>query len=80
MFGGRFALVRQFHDPPRRDSSPDVYFTGSAVEAFITQAVGRHFAVKGGVTFDFNFERINEPLATPDTLLEIETIARVRTS
>jgi hypothetical protein len=60
LFGGRFSTVQQFHDPPRRVTGPHTFFPlGSALEAFITQAAGRHFAVKGGLTFDFNVETTN---------------------
>lgn len=63
-FGGRFATMQQFHDPPRRSSRADNFFTGIALEAFVTQATGRHFGVKAGLTFDFNVETTNlQPLA-----------------
>jgi hypothetical protein len=63
LFGGRFASVQQFHDPPRRVTVPTTFFPlGGALEAFITQAAGRHFAFKGGVTFDFNIANL-QPIA-----------------
>jgi hypothetical protein len=34
-------------------------FDGFALEAFVGRRLTRHFGVKGGVTFDFNFETTN---------------------
>jgi hypothetical protein len=65
LFGGRFATVQEFHNPRQRVRTPDTFFPlGGALEAFITQALGRHLAVKAGLTFDFNIETTNfQPVA-----------------
>lgn len=59
LFGGRFATVQEFHQPPRRVASRDTFFSGFALEGLFMHTLARRLAVKGGVTFDFNVETTN---------------------
>lgn len=59
LFGGEFATVQVFHNPPRRSSAADIFFNGFSLEALVTRALARHFGVKAGVTYDFNFDTAN---------------------
>jgi hypothetical protein len=60
MFDGRFATVQEFHDPVLgRRAEPDTFFTGFSLEGLVTRTLSRHLGIKGGVTYDFNFETNN---------------------
>jgi hypothetical protein len=60
MFDGRFATVQEFVDPALgRRAEPDNFFGGFSFEGLVTRALSRHFGIKGGVTYDFNFETNN---------------------
>jgi hypothetical protein len=59
LFGGEFATIQMFHDPPRRSSKADTFFNGLSLEALVTHALARHFALKAGLTYDFNVETDN---------------------
>jgi hypothetical protein len=67
LFDGEFATIVDLHNPPgppRRLSEADTFFTGMSVDGLVTRDLGRHFAIKGGLTFDFNFETTNvQPVA-----------------
>jgi hypothetical protein len=59
VFDGEFATVQVFHNPPRRSSAADTFFNGLALEGLVTRGFARHFAVKAGLTYDFNVETAN---------------------
>jgi hypothetical protein len=59
VFGGEFATVQVFHNPPRRVSTADTFFGGLSLEALVGRGLARHFAMKAGLTYDFNFETAN---------------------
>src|SRR5436309_2253457 len=64
LLDGEFATIEMFRNPPRRSTAPDTFFYGFSLEAFVTHSFARHFAVKTGVTYDFNFETNNfQPVA-----------------
>lgn len=64
LFDGEFATIQMFHNPPRRSSMPDTFFNGFSVEMLVTHPLARHFALKAGVTYDFNFDTANlQPVA-----------------
>lgn len=64
VFGGEFATVQVFHNPPRRSTAPDTFFSGLSLEGLVTRAFARHFAVKAGLTYEFNVETANlQPVA-----------------
>jgi hypothetical protein len=64
VFGGEFATVQVFHNPPRRSATTDTFFGGLALEGLVTRRLARHFAVKAGLTYDFNVETANlQPVA-----------------
>ena len=64
LFGGEFASVQMFHNPPRRVAAPDNFFNGLSVEALVTRGLARSLAVKAGLTCDFNVETVNlQPVA-----------------
>jgi len=64
LFNGEFATLEMFHDPPHRISALTGPYPGFSLEALVTHPLARHFAVKAGVTYDFNFETNNvQPVA-----------------
>jgi hypothetical protein len=58
LHGGRFADF-MYSKSLERQVEAEIVFDGLALEAFVGRRITRHFAVKGGVTFDFNFETTN---------------------
>jgi hypothetical protein len=56
MFGEKFATIEMLRDPPRRVSAQNGPAYGLSLEALVTHPLARHFAVKGGVSYDFEFE------------------------
>jgi hypothetical protein len=56
MFDSKFGTIEMFRDPPRRVSVPNGPAYGFSLEALVTHPLARHFAVKAGVTYDFEFE------------------------
>jgi hypothetical protein len=64
LMGGQFASIQELRDPPRRLSDPTTSFSGFSVDGLVSRPLGRHFGVKAGLTFDFNFETTNvQPVA-----------------
>lgn len=62
MVGGEFRTIVSFQQPggpPIRRSHRDTFFNGFYVEGLWGWRLYRHLGVKGGVTFDFNFETNN---------------------
>jgi hypothetical protein len=62
MLGGEFrtvVLLDQPAGPPVRRSHPDTFFNGFSVEGSWGWRLHRHLRVKGGLTYDFNFETTN---------------------
>jgi hypothetical protein len=59
LFGGEFAAIQEFHNPPRRSATPHTFFNGFSVEGLVTRALARYFTVKAGATYDFNVETNN---------------------
>ena len=56
MFDEKFGTIEMFRNSPRRVSVPNGPAYGLSLEALVTHPVARHFAVKAGVTYDFEFE------------------------
>ena len=52
--GGEFSTIWTLRGQHRVD--PDSFFSGMALEAFVTRRVWRHLAIHAGATFDFNVE------------------------
>ncbi|HEY3044435.1 MAG TPA: hypothetical protein VGJ39_10440 [Vicinamibacterales bacterium] len=60
MTNGRFASVWTFTDQPEsRHAGGGSDFAGLSLEGLATKTLSRHFAIKGGVTYDFNVETNN---------------------
>jgi hypothetical protein len=60
MAGGRFATVWAFNASPLdRIAEPDNFFGGFSLEGLATRALFRHFGIKVGLTYDFDFDGNN---------------------
>ena len=64
LFGGEFVTIQELGNPARRISGPDTSFSGFSIDGLVSRELARHFGVKVGLTFDFNFETTNvQPVA-----------------
>jgi len=60
MTNGRYASVWMFTDQAEsRHAGGGSDFAGFSLEGLATKAFSRHFGIKAGVTYDFNFETNN---------------------
>jgi hypothetical protein len=56
MLNETFGTIEFLRNPPRRLSVTNGPASGISLEALLTHRLARHFSVKAGVTYDFEFE------------------------
>ena len=59
MVNGRFDTIWAFNDPGLGRRQTRTSFSGFSFQGLATKTLSRHFGIKGGLAYDFNFETNN---------------------